>query len=121
MVTPGLALVPVSCIYPAIVLDLDTGDNSSARAEQIEQQIGGGVCPTAGVRVTLHVHYVTGSLCCHCARQGRDVDKVPPEYLYCKMMSVSMRILGFSFGPCTLSLTAGVNAVCRQKRMQTQC
>ena len=39
---------------PAIVLDLDTGDNSSARAEQIEQQIGGGVCPTAGVRVTLH-------------------------------------------------------------------
>ena len=53
MLTPGLALVPVSCT-PAIVLDLDTGDNSSARAEQIEQQIGGGVCPTAGVRVTLH-------------------------------------------------------------------
>ena len=79
------------------------------------------MCPTAGVRVTLHVHTVTGSLCCHCARQGRDVDKVPPEYLHSKMMSVSMRILGFSFGPCTLSLTAGINAVCRQKRMQTQC
>ena len=79
------------------------------------------MCPTAGVRVTLHVHLSLGHCACHCAGQGRDNDKVPPEYLHCKMMSVSMRILGFSFGPCTLSLTAGINAVCRQKRMQTQC